>query len=55
MRARPVSEAESPALYPMVRSWRPQAGQPMPRLYVVPTMQPNAFATGATRRMPRSA
>ena len=46
MRARPVSEAEFPALYQMVRELSSAAGQPMPRLYVSPTMQPNAFATG---------
>jgi heat shock protein HtpX len=46
MRARPVSEAEFPALYQMVRELSQTAGQPMPRLYVSPAMQPNAFATG---------
>jgi heat shock protein HtpX len=46
MRARPVSEAEFPALHQMVRELSQEAGQPMPRLYVSPTMQPNAFATG---------
>jgi heat shock protein HtpX len=46
MRAKPVSEAEFPALYQMVRELSSSAGQPMPRLYVSPTMQPNAFATG---------
>ncbi|HEY0698631.1 MAG TPA: zinc metalloprotease HtpX [Micromonospora sp.] len=46
MRARPVSEAEFPALHQMVRELAAEARQPMPRLYVSPTMQPNAFATG---------
>jgi heat shock protein HtpX len=44
MGARPVSEAEAPWLYEMVREL--VGNRPMPRIYVSPARQPNAFATG---------
>ena len=44
--AQPVSEAEAPGLYAIVRDLSRRAGIPMPRLYVLPEEAPNAFATG---------
>jgi heat shock protein HtpX len=42
----PVSEAEMPEYYRIVRELTTKAGMPMPTLYVTSDLQPNAFATG---------
>ena len=46
--AKPVTEAEAPRLYQIVRDLTTRAKLPMPKLYVIPSEQANAFATGAT-------
>ena len=45
-RAQEVGPAEAPELHRMVGRLAQRAGLPMPRLYVIPDMMPNAFATG---------
>jgi heat shock protein HtpX len=45
-RAVPVSEEQMPDYYRIMRDLTSRAGMPMPRLYVTPDLQPNAFATG---------
>ena len=44
--AQPVTRAEAPLLYDAVDALAAKAGIPMPKLYVIPTQTPNAFATG---------
>ena len=45
-RAVPVSEQEMPEYHRIVRELAAEMGMPMPKLYVTPDLQPNAFATG---------
>ena len=45
-RAKEVTPEEAPRLYEMVRNVATQAGIPMPKVYLIPTPAPNAFATG---------
>ncbi len=45
-RAKEVSEAEAPRLFDIVRKLTLSARLPMPRVYIIPADQPNAFATG---------
>jgi heat shock protein HtpX len=45
-RAQPIEESDNPRLFQIVRELTTRAGLPMPRLYMIPQDQPNAFATG---------
>ena len=45
-RAQPITAGEAPELYQTVKILAGRAGLPMPKVYVIPQDQPNAFATG---------
>ena len=45
-KAKEVSENESPTFYRMVKGLAERAGMPMPKVYIIPSESPNAFATG---------
>jgi heat shock protein HtpX len=44
--AQPLGESEAPVVHRIVRSLATRAGIPMPKLYLLPSEAPNAFATG---------
>ncbi len=44
--AREVNDSQAPRLYGIVRGLVAKAGMPMPKVYIIPADQPNAFATG---------
>ena len=44
--AQPIERSEAPALFDMVQRLSDRAQIPMPKVFVVPTQSPNAFATG---------
>lgn len=45
-RSKPIDRGQNPELYDMVETLARRAGLPMPKLYLTPSPQPNAFATG---------
>jgi heat shock protein HtpX len=45
-RAKEVKENDNPKLYKLVKEVSHLANVPMPKVYIVPTQNPNAFATG---------
>ena len=45
-RAKPVTREELPEVYAIVEELTQKSGMPMPKLYLSPADQPNAFATG---------
>ena len=51
-RAHPVDPASAPGLHAMVEELARRAEMPMPRVYLIESDQPNAFATG---RNPKNA
>ncbi len=45
-RAQPVTREQAPRIYQIVERLTGKAGLPMPKIFVIPTDSPNAFATG---------
>jgi heat shock protein HtpX len=48
--AQPVAREQAPWLYDMVEDLARRASMPTPRIYLLPTRAPNAFATGRSPR-----
>src|SRR5215468_8105087 len=45
-RAKPLSAEDAPDLHRIIEELAARAGLPKPRVYLIPSEQPNAFATG---------
>ncbi|MFN2364545.1 MAG: zinc metalloprotease HtpX [Halarsenatibacteraceae bacterium] len=45
-KSRPLTKEEAPKLHKIIEDLSDKAGLPMPKVYVTPSSQPNAFATG---------
>lgn len=45
-RAKPIEKKDNPELYRVVENLCIASGLPLPRIYIIPESQPNAFATG---------
>lgn len=48
-RAKPVAEKDDPELFALVKDVAHLSKLPMPKLFIIPTMNPNAFATGRNK------
>lgn len=44
--ARELDESQAPKIFEIIKTLTRNAGMPMPRVYMIPSAQPNAFATG---------
>jgi heat shock protein HtpX len=49
-KAQPIEKKDNPTLYNVVENLCITAGLPVPRIYIIPEMQPNAFATGRDKK-----
>ena len=49
-RAQPIEKKDNPELYRIVENLCITAGLPVPKIYIIPEIQPNAFATGRNAR-----
>ena len=49
-KAKPIEKKDNPELYRIVENLCITAGLPIPKIYIVPELQPNAFATGRDKK-----
>jgi heat shock protein HtpX len=53
-RAQPATREQLPRVYNVVEQMTQRLGLPMPKIYVIPSESPNAFATGRNPKHARS-